>query len=761
VAVALAGALAAGADGPSRAAPAVPGQPADLLAREGPSAIRVPAPGSLLVDLRHPEAQAAFTLDGFRRARGETAATGDDGAGGLHLPDGRGAVILPVEAPGDAWLQLGVRLPTGRRVRVRVDGRDLGAHPPTVASATDGAADGPPGGSSGAAGVVTLRLPGETFGPGDHHLSLAADQGALEVRYLRVDPAPPGGALPPPAPTADAPSPEDGGWRLSAGWGLRLPLWVAPGSRMTIEARPSAEARLEVRLLRDSVPRGPATAALGGGGTGRVVLDLGHLEGDLVTAELRAVGGDAWLQRVDAIAPPEVPPNRRGGLRKDNASETDTARSPRHLVVVLVDTLRADHLGAYGSDVPTPVLDAFAEEAAVFREARSPTSWTKPSVATLLTGRHPWQHRATTHRAMLPATERLLSERLADAGFRTAAFVTNAYISADYGFERGFHHFDHAKTLPPDERPGGSRAPAVIRRVDRWLAGDGRPGPEDRLFLYVHLTDPHSPYRPPAALLAERDPLPYAGPVDFEARPKVLEAVRDGELSLDLRDRERLRALYAAEVMSLDAALEALFTSLDRHGVADDAAILFTSDHGEELLEHGSVLHGHALHEELIRIPFMLRAPGMKGLRLSEPVGLVDVVPTALSLLGLPAERALPGMDLLPVLRGALPPASRLPPVSARRSQARALVVGRFKLVERAAQSPYASLPFLYDLARSPDEKEEISLERPHLLRALRGWLGRALAPTGGGDPGNPRPEALAGELDPTTEAQLRALGYL
>jgi len=711
----------------------------DLLA-PGSGALALPGAEGTLVDLGDPVGDAAFTLAGFRR--GAPGTTVDTGVGAARrYPEGLARLTFPVHAREDATLRVGLAATPGVAVTLRVDGEDLGRHRL----------------DEHGRGVVEAALPAGRFGPGEHEIRIRADRGPLTLDWIRADPAPlPGRPLAPPADSAPVRS-SSGTLAIEPGWAVRWPLAVPPEAVLRVAVTGAPGARARVRVVEDGeTPRTLASIAGGGARPATVSLDLGDLNGRVVGLELAADDGPVRVEGLALASPPEpAAPGR----------DARPPPPPRHAVVVLVDTLRADHLGIHGGAVPTPVIDRLARDAAVFDGVRAPTSWTKPSVATLLTGRHPWQHRATTHRARLPASEVLLPERLQGAGFETAAFVTNAYVSADYGFVRGWDHFDHAKDLPPKERDEGARAEGVARRLDRWL-GD-RPDPDRRTFLYVHLTEPHSPYLPPADLLEAADPAPYDGPVDFTRNPKLLEQVREGTLDLDLRDRERLRALYAAEVAALDRGLGALLDVLDRHELTDEALVLLTADHGEELLEHGSVLHGQSLYDELLHVPFVLRAPGWTdgGVRFRAAAGLADVVPTVLDLLGVPATdqpaTAIPGRSMRAVLEGDAPTGGVLPAASARTAWARAIAVGRFKLIERWGEDPLPTLPFLYDLERSPDEKIDESLERPILLRGMRTWLGRALAPTGGGDAGRPRPNTVATELDPTTEAQLRALGYL
>lgn len=732
-AAAAAAAVALAVPGPPPPGPPpAPGVPyADLLDAERHPPVLLAGP-SRLIELGGP-GDARHTLDGFLRPEpGE--ATGGVAAPRLRRFEGGVATLeVPIALEGEVLLRVCGAAPAGGRFRVRVDGEAPPRTPPP-----------PDGGCRFREAAV--HLDPARFGPGPHTVRIEGTQrGPVAIDWLRVEAAaPPPGDLPPP-PT---PRPEGRPLRVPDGWTVAHPLVVPGAGRLVLGAAGERGARLELVARRDgAAPRRLATMHLGAT-PARVEVDLGDLAGELARLDLVARGGEARISRLVVDAPPpRTPP-------------PDGATAPRHVVVVLVDTLRADHTGPYGGRADTPAIDAFARDAAVFRDARAPASWTKPSVASLLTGWHPWQHLATTHAAVLPDSVPLLPERLGLLGHESAAFVTNAYVSEDYGFRRGWDHFDHSKRFPGEVRRHHSRAQAVAARVDAWLAA--REDPARPLFLYVHLTDPHTPYLPPDEVLLRYDGAPYDGWIDFEADARILDRFKRGEVDMTLRDRARLQALYAAEVTSTDDGLGRLFAALRRHGVWDDALVVLTSDHGEELLDHGSVLHGHTLYDELVRVPLIVRAPGVTdgGVSLPGPASLVHVARTLFDALGQRAPDDLAGPSLWPVLRGLAAPAP-LPAASARVAGERAVAYGPFKLIETRARAPYATAPLLYDLRTSPDEKVDAALTHPIAREALRGWLGLALGATGGGGSMKPRPADEAQEVGAATEAQLRALGYL
>ena len=283
------------------------------------------------------------------------------------------------------------------------------------------------------------------------------------------------------------------------------------------------------------------------------------------------------------------------------------------VVLYLVDTLRPDHLGVYGYPRETsPRLDAFARDAVVFENAYSPSSWTRPATASLLTGLSPGRHGATGRVDVLPDEVRLLSEHFQEAGYRTLGLVTNPNVIPLWGFDQGFDLFEDV-----DSRSRGASADVLMDRVLEQL--DALP-PDTPFFLYVHALDPHEPYEPPPD---------WAQPFEGGGRRDV--------------------ALYDGEIAFGDYHFGRLLDRLRARGQYEEALVVFVSDHGEEFEEHGGTGHGHALFEESVRIPLLVKLPGNEraGARVSGIATLMDVAPTVLAALGRPVPADLDGVDLL------------------------------------------------------------------------------------------------------------------
>lgn len=290
----------------------------------------------------------------------------------------------------------------------------------------------------------------------------------------------------------------------------------------------------------------------------------------------------------------------------------------QRVVLVSIDTLRADYLGCYGATAAaTPHLDALAEEGVRFAAAFSPAPLTLPSHASLLTGLDPPHHGVRDNSTFrLPDDVPVLAQALAERGFATAAFVGSIMLDRQYGLARGFDVYDDAMGRRParavygiSERPAGQVVDAALA----WLAG----APE-RFFLWVHVFDVHAPWQPPGIA-------PDASP----------------------------EAHYAGEVELVDAQLGRLFEAVDRRFDAEHTLFVVTADHGESLGEHGEATHSLSLYDATQHVPLLLRGLGLPaGTVVRDLVRLVDVAPTVLRLTGLEAWPQSDGLDLVPLVAG-------------------------------------------------------------------------------------------------------------
>ncbi|HET7295406.1 MAG TPA: sulfatase [Vicinamibacteria bacterium] len=396
-------------------------------------------------------------------------------------------------------------------------------------------------------------------------------------------------------------------------------------------------------------------------------------------------------------------------------SITSEANAPL-AVVYLVDTLRADHTSVYGySRDTTPELLRFADRAVVFETAVAPSSWTKPSVASLLTSLLPGSHGAVHLRDPLPPQARTLAERLQERGFATAAFVANSVIyEKASGFERGFDVFKgvHDREGRPSTR---ALAEDVVSEALDWLhATKGRPA-----FLYVHTMDPHIPYTPPAPFDALFDPAPTAESPGRDPR----EQEEPGP------HRDSYVARYDGEVAYGDREFGRFVRGLHDAGRLDGAFVAFLADHGEEFLEHGHFGHGTSLYDELVRIPLVVKLPGGRhaGRRVKQQVQAIDVAPGLFEALGLPLETPPPAPSLLRSLdgrSGGERPA--LLEISHRGIVAHGVRTERDKYVRRFSPD---SDERLFDLVSDPGETRDLAESQRERVRALRAQVEPTLLP--------------------------------
>jgi arylsulfatase A-like enzyme len=433
------------------------------------------------------------------------------------------------------------------------------------------------------------------------------------------------------------------------------------------------------------------------------------------------------------------------------------------VVLVSIDTLRADHLSSWGYARPTsPQIDRLAAQGVRFARAEAPASWTLPSHVSLFTSQLPSTHGVRDDRVSLPPQATTLAELLSAAGYTTAGFVSWIYVGAAYGLGQGFDVYrelvERARLEPAS---GGGAAPAgqVVDAALAWLAA----GPKRPFFLFVHLFDPHLDYAPPPPYdtLFGGDPAAADGSYAFLSRfipylgrpvPPLSEAAR-----------ERIVALYDGEIRYADEQIGRLLRALEERG--DDCLVILLSDHGEELGEHGSLEgHGWTLFGEVLRVPLVVRLPGGEaaGRVVDAPVTLLDVAPTVLDVLGLPAPASFQGRSLLGLARGGPAPGGRLLVAQTDRSGARLRSVRgeRWKRIEvRDAGAATLGLPvregaLLFDLESDPGEQRDRSAEEPAVAR----YLSAALAAAESGAPEAHAPVPV--ELSPEERARLRALGY-
>ncbi|MCU0235108.1 MAG: sulfatase [Thermoanaerobaculales bacterium] len=502
---------------------------------------------------------------------------------------------------------------------------------------------------------------------------------------------------------------------------LRLAAHVGADARLALRAPVGGASHLEVWSRQDGEPWQRRCGPCGGR-----PLALGNPEGPLELALRAGPGGavrieEAFLRWREA---PPVPVELPSFARPD-------------VVLYVVDTLRADRLGCSGGpEGISPAIDGLAAEGALFERAVAQSSWTKPSMVSLLSGLLTTEHGVRAREPVIPAAVPSLAERFAAAGYRTGAFTANAYLTRGAGFDRGFEHFEFAHL----------DAHALTRRAIAWLRGgdDGRP-----VFLWVHTIDPHAPYEPREPFRGRWAPGVPAGVGSF-AHVRSLGGRPAAETAPFI---PQYRALYDAEVAQNDAAFGELLDALRAAGRFDDACVVLASDHGEGFWEHGVNGHGWDLFEEAIHVPLVVKPPRWRrgGERVGRLVQHVDLAPTLLRITGLPPLGGAEARDLFD-------PDPRRVVFSEMLYDGRAgfaVRAGELKLVEPLSPG-FLPRRALFDLAADPAETSDLAAARPVTAAwlAFEGRRRMALLEQA------PQPETAAA-LSTEERRALEALGYL
>lgn len=315
-----------------------------------------------------------------------------------------------------------------------------------------------------------------------------------------------------------------------------------------------------------------------------------------------------------------------------------------NILLISVDTLRADHVSLYGySRTTTPSIDRYFADSTIYRAAYSSEANTSPSVISMLSGLYPARHRVRLFYQRIPGEVHVLSDYLSAAGYRTAAVVSNVVLTHEaIGLATRFDYYDdfvneREQNLDVYERRASRTSDAAIE----WLrAGRDSERPH---FLWVHYIDPHGPYRPPADSVATQFEHSMPQTIDPERiiAYQRLPGIDDGAEYVDR---------YDEEIAYADAEIGRLLAAYDELGFGASSIVVFTADHGENLIEHDVYFnHGHQVWNSIMRVPLMIRTPGGKTDQIDHPVSLVDLTPTLLSLIGYPAPTDAQAFDGIPL----------------------------------------------------------------------------------------------------------------
>lgn len=454
------------------------------------------------------------------------------------------------------------------------------------------------------------------------------------------------------------------------------------------------------------------------------------------------------------------------------ACSSGSAPTGPSVLLVTVDTLRADGLGCYGYPLDvSPAVDRLAAEGVLFEDATAAWPKTRPSLAAILSGSWPRTTGMRHQEALraLPDDLTLLPESFQEAGYQTAGVVANYNVGRSFGFQQGFDHFVEAWLAgwaqEHGARPYENAAGRVKEYTDAGIVTDEALAfLEERdsqrpFFLWVHYMDPHGPYVPPAEYrdLFEGEHAPAPRPL--AEIPEYQRLVENGEAVVDLG---RYRRRYDQEIRDFDDQLGRLRGFLEREGLWDELVVAFVADHGESFGEHDYVLeHGKYAYQASARVPMILAAPGLpRNLRVDRPVSTIDLAPTILALAGLAAP-ASDGVSLEALARGGGGPSSPVVVEAGTYQDPTQLAVrdGSWKLVRARSRADQAGMGgewLLFDLSNDPHEEHDRSSEQPARVQgmasALERWLAGVRQTHGTGQ---------AVELGATESAILRDLGYV
>jgi arylsulfatase A-like enzyme len=449
---------------------------------------------------------------------------------------------------------------------------------------------------------------------------------------------------------------------------------------------------------------------------------------------------------------------------ESSTAEPDPARPRRNVVLISLDSLRADHVGAYGYERDTsPAFDRFAKEGVLFRNAIATSSWTLPTHLTMFTGRSQVSHGVVVDTLVLSPAIPTLGEIFKEAGYATAGFVSGPYVGGHYGYARGMDTYIDlsAEWGKGAEARAAILSPTINEKALAWLDEERK----DPFFLFLHYFDIHYDFVPPPPYDTMFDP-DYTGTMDgrfFIERDDV-------HAKMAARDLEHILALYDGEIRFTDEHVGRILARLKELGLMDNTVVLITADHGDEFFEHGNKGHHRTVYDEVTRIPFALHVPGGEhtGRTIDEQVSLLDVFPTLLDAAGFRPPADAEGESLAGWLRGERSTRQAIYSdfydkrgfnLQVARRTATDKTIQHFNRITHPRRG---SLEY-YDLAGDPGERDNRASEQPAKMREgiekMTDWLEsqwRAhrrteLSTTGVGSI----------EIDAETQERLKALGYV
>ena len=481
-------------------------------------------------------------------------------------------------------------------------------------------------------------------------------------------------------------------------------------------------------------------------------VDLSSYAGEMVRLELVTSGKGKEREVEAGWAEPDL--LRKG--ERPKLPSIPAEKQAKNVIYLLLDAARHDAFQAFNPHArfPTPGITTLAGGGMIFTNAYTPANWTLPSVVGLFTGRYPHSFGDMGEMFRLPKTVPVLAEHLKKQGFETAALVANPFISEPFGLKRGWDTF-HNYSM---EGNRSTMAEFLYQRVDEWL--EKRKDKTKRFFLYVHAMDTHDPYT-----LHPHTAKHYEGKYQGQLKDiKLLNTDINNKNSdlyrkLNEADKRWFRAMYDGEVEFHDHNFKLLMENLEARKILDNTLIIYSSDHGEELWDHGGLDHGHAMYQEQIKTPLVLHYEPLfePGSKVNDLVELLDITPTMLEVLGVPALPGTHGVSLRHLINKVQGQGA---PYAIMSGNQLTVIVGRYKLFGSLDEGK------LFDLKKDPAERKNLINTHHIAHRACEVYMGEgASVPnkrerlTSAGTDSKHKAEKVV--LDAKLRKQLEALGYI
>lgn len=419
-----------------------------------------------------------------------------------------------------------------------------------------------------------------------------------------------------------------------------------------------------------------------------------------------------------------------------------------NVILISIDTLRADHLGSYGYERETsPNIDIFSRDAVLFTRCMVQGTSTLISHASLFTALIPSHHGASfTQKYGLPEDTQTIASIMKENGYATVSFNEGGQLSAKFGMDRGFDLYDSG---PEKRKITDLRFARIVDKGTSWLEQN----PEKKFFMFLHSYGIHHPYMPTQEYLDLIEP-GYKGPLGTSVSVDLIYKVFRGELTLEDEEKENIVLAYDAEIRRMDEAFGVLMDFLKKKSLYDNTIIVLTADHGEEFDDHGKIgMHAHTLFNELLNVPLIIKLPGSRssGKVLDPLVASIDISPTLLDLAGLPGFQISDGLSLSGAIRG--------------EEQAK----GRFLISQRDHPDEYTDPRYwailsgkwklyddrLYDLENDPGERTDVSGQHPELKESLATTALKFMSEKPG------ELQRTRSEMDEELKKRLKSLGYI